>query len=169
MGNAWVYTRLHLIRLLSPIVFSMAERFKLTYVERDAKLAPKRARNGGQHRRLAESSIRLGIQEQRWLPSPHRQASPYKVIASSNYFSVKFVILAANYLVKHVTFFLVLSLRVLLLGNNILNCMNRTANFLHSLNVISRIVIYEHLQQYCICILASNLLNINSWSHPKLH
>ncbi|KAG9454027.1 hypothetical protein H6P81_006931 [Aristolochia fimbriata] len=36
---------------------SMAERFRLAFVERDAKLAPKRAKNARQHRRRAEREL----------------------------------------------------------------------------------------------------------------
>ena len=38
----------------SPIELSMAERFRLAFVERDTRLAPKRAKNARQHQRRAE-------------------------------------------------------------------------------------------------------------------
>lgn len=40
--------------LLSPNELSMAEKFRLAFVERDTRLAPKRAKNARQHQRRAE-------------------------------------------------------------------------------------------------------------------
>lgn len=40
--------------LSSPTELSMAEKFRLAFVERDTRLAPKRAKNARQHQRRAE-------------------------------------------------------------------------------------------------------------------
>ncbi|GMN51595.1 hypothetical protein TIFTF001_020738 [Ficus carica] len=45
-------------QLLDPAELSIAEKFRLAFVERDTKLAPKRAKNARQHQRRAEREWR---------------------------------------------------------------------------------------------------------------
>lgn len=52
--TGFVTSRSHLLPVSSTNELSMAEKFRLAFLERDTRLAPKRAKNARQHQRRAE-------------------------------------------------------------------------------------------------------------------